>query len=104
MDEYYVDEIDWRRIVILPDGFVDMFEKHAQKGRLVNLDGTPQTQRSTEDVVSVLLSDVIVRPINPHEHPIRSASGSPPIGLCSAPEPVIPRAAIATDAFVCAVP
>ena len=26
MDEYYVDEIDWRRIVILPDGFVDMLE------------------------------------------------------------------------------
>ena len=28
IDEYYVDEIDWRRIVIFPDGLVDMFKKH----------------------------------------------------------------------------
>ena len=85
MDEYYVDEIDWRRIVIFPDGLVDMFAKHAQKGRLVNLDGTPQTRRSTEDVASVLLSEEIVRATNTHERPIQSASRSPPIGLCSAP-------------------
>ena len=34
-----------------------MFEKHARQGRLVNLDGTPQTRRSTEHVASVLLSE-----------------------------------------------
>ena len=99
-----VDKTEWHRIVIFQDGHIDMFEKHAQKGRLVNLDGTPQARRSTEDVASVLLSEEIGRPINTHERPIRSASGSPPIGLCSAPEPVIPSAVIATDALVCAVP
>ena len=52
----------------------------------------------------MLLSEEIVRATNTHERPIQSASRSPPIGLCSAPELVILRAVIPTDTLVCATP
>ena len=62
------------------------------------------TRRSTEDVASVRLSEEIVRAINTHKRRVQSASASPPIGLSTAPEPVIRRAVFATDALECAAP
>ena len=40
-----VDKTEWHRIVTFQDGLIDMFEKHATKGRLVYVDGKLQTRR-----------------------------------------------------------
>ncbi len=40
-----VDKTEWHRVVTFQDGLVNMFEKHARKGRLVYIDGKLQTRR-----------------------------------------------------------
>ena len=40
-----VDKTEWHRIVTFQDGLIDMFEKHARKGRLVYVAGKLQTRR-----------------------------------------------------------
>ena len=40
-----VDKTEWHRVVTFQDGLVDMFERHARKGRLVYVDGKLQTRR-----------------------------------------------------------
>ena len=40
-----VDKTEWHRVVTFQDGLIDMFEKHATKGRLVYVDGKLQTRR-----------------------------------------------------------
>ena len=40
-----VDKTEWHRVVTFQDGLIDMFEKHAKKGRLVYVDGKLQTRR-----------------------------------------------------------
>ena len=40
-----VDKTEWHRVVTFQDGLIDMFEKHAVKGRLVYVDGKLQTRR-----------------------------------------------------------
>ena len=40
-----VDKTEWHRVVTFQDGLIDMFEKHATKGRLVYIDGKLQTRR-----------------------------------------------------------
>ena len=40
-----VDKTEWHRVVTFQDGLIDMFEKHAIKGRLVYVDGKLQTRR-----------------------------------------------------------
>ncbi len=40
-----VDKTEWHRVVTFQDGLVNMFEKHARKGRLVYVDGKLQTRR-----------------------------------------------------------
>ncbi len=40
-----VDRTEWHRVVTFQDGLIDMFEKHATKGRLVYIDGKLQTRR-----------------------------------------------------------
>ena len=40
-----VDKTEWHRVVTFQDGLVDMFVKHARKGRLVYVDGKLQTRR-----------------------------------------------------------
>ena len=40
-----VDRTEWHRIVTFQDGLIDMFVKHAVKGRLVYIDGKLQTRR-----------------------------------------------------------
>ena len=40
-----VDKTEWHRVVTFQDGLIDMFEKHARKGRLVYIDGKLQTRR-----------------------------------------------------------
>ena len=40
-----VDKTEWHRIVTFQDGLIDMFERHAKKGRLVYIDGKLQTRR-----------------------------------------------------------
>ena len=40
-----VDKTEWHRIVTFQDGLIDMFDKHAKKGRLVYIDGKLQTRR-----------------------------------------------------------
>ena len=40
-----VDKTEWHRVVTFQDGLIDMFEKHAVKGRLVYIDGKLQTRR-----------------------------------------------------------
>ena len=37
-----VDKTEWHRVVTFQDGLIDMFEKHAVKGRLVYIDGKLQ--------------------------------------------------------------
>ena len=40
-----VDRTEWHRVVTFQNGLVDMFEKHARKGRLVYVAGKLQTRR-----------------------------------------------------------
>ena len=40
-----VDRTEWHRVVTFQAGLVDMFEKHAKKGRLVYVAGKLQTRR-----------------------------------------------------------
>ena len=40
-----VDKTEWHRVVTFQDGLIDMFQKHATKGRLVYIDGKLQTRR-----------------------------------------------------------
>ena len=40
-----VDKTEWHRAVTFQDGLIDMFEKHATKGRLVYVEGKLQTRR-----------------------------------------------------------
>ena len=40
-----VDRTEWHRIVTFQDGLIDMFERHAVKGRLVYVEGKLQTRR-----------------------------------------------------------
>ena len=40
-----VDKTEWHKVVTFQDGLIDMFEKHAVKGRLVYIDGKLQTRR-----------------------------------------------------------
>ena len=40
-----VDKTEWHRVATFQDGLIDMFEKHAVKGRLVYIDGKLQTRR-----------------------------------------------------------
>ena len=44
-----VDKTEWHRVVTFQDGLIDMFEKHAVKGRLVYVDGKLQTRRWRKD-------------------------------------------------------
>ena len=44
-----VDKTEWHRVVTFQDGLIDMFEKHATKGRLVYVDGKLQTRRWKKD-------------------------------------------------------
>ena len=56
-DEGYVDKqsgervekTEWHRVVTFQPGLVDMFEKHAKKGRLVYVAGKLQTRRWKKD-------------------------------------------------------
>ena len=40
-----IDKTEWHRVVTFQDGLINMFEKHARKGRLVYVDGKLQTRR-----------------------------------------------------------
>ena len=40
-----IDKTEWHRVVTFQDGLIDMFERHAVKGRLVYIDGKLQTRR-----------------------------------------------------------
>ena len=44
-----VDRTEWHRVVTFQPGLVDMFEKHARKGRLVYVAGKLQTRRWKKD-------------------------------------------------------
>ena len=44
-----VDRTEWHRIVTFQNGLVDMFEKHAKKGRLVYVAGKLQTRKWRKD-------------------------------------------------------
>ena len=44
-----VDRTEWHRIVTFQEGLIDMFEKHATKGRLVYIDGKLQTRKWRKD-------------------------------------------------------
>ncbi len=44
-----VDKTEWHRVVTFQPGLVDMFEKHAKKGRLVYIAGKLQTRRWKKD-------------------------------------------------------
>ena len=40
-----VDKTEWHRVVTFQDGLIDMFERHAVKGRLVLVEGKLQTRK-----------------------------------------------------------
>ena len=40
-----VDRTEWHRVVTFQDGLIDMFERHAKKGRLIHAEGKLQTRR-----------------------------------------------------------
>ena len=44
-----VDRTEWHRVVTFQNGLVDMFEKHAKKGRLVYVAGKMQTRKWRKD-------------------------------------------------------
>ena len=44
-----VDRTEWHRVVTFQPGLVQMFEKHARKGRLVYVAGKLQTRRWKKD-------------------------------------------------------
>ena len=44
-----VDKTEWHRVVTFQDGLIEMFEKHARKGRLVYVSGKLQTRRFRKD-------------------------------------------------------
>ncbi|MDE0174237.1 MAG: single-stranded DNA-binding protein [Defluviicoccus sp.] len=44
-----VDKTEWHRVVTFQDGLIEMFEKHAAKGRLVYVAGKLQTRRWKKD-------------------------------------------------------
>ena len=44
-----VDKTEWHRVVTFQPGLIDMFEKHAKKGRLVYVAGKLQTRRWKKD-------------------------------------------------------
>ena len=44
-----VDKTEWHRVVTFQDGLIDMFVKHAKKGRLVYLAGKLQTRKWRKD-------------------------------------------------------
>ena len=44
-----IDRTEWHRVVTFQPGLVDMFEKHARKGRLVYVAGKLQTRRWKKD-------------------------------------------------------
>ena len=44
-----VDKTEWHRVVTFQPGLVDMFERHAKKGRLVYVAGKLQTRRWKKD-------------------------------------------------------
>ena len=70
-----IDRTEWHRVVTFQPGLVDMFEKHARKGRLVYVAGKLQTRRwkkDGEDSDQVLHRDPArprrTRPIPGQEH------------------------------------
>ena len=44
-----VDRTEWHRVVTFQAGLVEMFEKHARKGRLIYVAGKLQTRRWKKD-------------------------------------------------------
>ncbi len=44
-----IDRTEWHRVVTFQPGLVDMFERHARKGRLVYVAGKLQTRRWKKD-------------------------------------------------------
>ncbi len=44
-----IDRTEWHRVVTFQPGLIDMFVKHARKGRLVYVDGRLQTRRWKKD-------------------------------------------------------
>ncbi len=40
-----IDKTEWHRVVTFQDGLIDMFERHAKKGRLVYVAGKLQTRK-----------------------------------------------------------
>ena len=44
-----IDRTEWHRVVTFQNGLVDMFEKHAKKGRLVYIAGKLQTRKWRKD-------------------------------------------------------
>ena len=44
-----VDRTEWHRVVTFQAGLVDMFERHARKGRLIYVAGKLQTRRWKKD-------------------------------------------------------
>ena len=44
-----VDRTEWHRVVTFQNGLVDMFEKHAKKGRLIYVAGKLQTRKWRKD-------------------------------------------------------
>ena len=44
-----VDKTEWHRVVTFQDGLIEMFEKHARKGRLMFVSGKLQTRRWKKD-------------------------------------------------------
>ena len=44
-----VDRTEWHRVVTFQDGLIDMFVKHATKGRLILVEGKLQTRKWRKD-------------------------------------------------------
>ena len=66
-----VDRTEWHRVVTFQPGLVDMFEKHARKGRLVHAEGKLQTRRWKRD------GEGSVGMAYPRSSPSRTSSGPP---------------------------
>ena len=82
-----VDKTEWHRVVAFQDGLIDMFERHAVKGRLVYVEGKLQRDAalvearedgdrfSTEILAGARRAGAVPRPAERQRRPAQASDG-----------------------------
>ena len=87
-----VDKTEWHRCVTFQDGFVDMLEKHAKKGRLVYVSGKLQTRkyRKNGEDTDLFSTEILLVPggkVQFLDKPTGANSNGAPDPATDAPDP-----------------